>query len=250
MNEEKIHYYLEYAIGVLLVILLVGGGIGYKNIMDNKSNEIINNDTEDILDTSGEEEIEVGESNDLEITDEEVKYHVDVKGAVKNSGVYELSKGSMVIDAINMAGGLNSNASTQYVNLAYPINDSMVIYIYTKNEVKNMTNPSTSVCNCPTVDTSSCQESSIIVNSSENNSSGSIVDNNVTSDSGENSSKISINTGTLEELMSLSGIGEAKAKAIIEYRTTNGLFQKIEDIMNVSGIGESAYQKIKDYITL
>jgi len=80
MNEEKIHYYLEYAIGVLLVILLVGGGIGYKNIMDNKSNEIINNDTEDILDTSGEEEIEVGESNDLEITDEEVKYHVDVKG--------------------------------------------------------------------------------------------------------------------------------------------------------------------------
>ena len=60
---------------------------------------------------------------------------------------------------------------------------------------------------------------------------------------------ISINNGTLEELMTLPGVGESKAKNIIEYRENNK-FEKIEDIMNVSGIGEAAYSKIKDLIKL
>ena len=64
------------------------------------------------------------------------------------------------------------------------------------------------------------------------------------------SSKISINTATLEQLKTLPGIGEEKAKNIIEYRTTNGNFLKLEDITKVSGIGESVFVKIKDYITL
>ncbi len=61
---------------------------------------------------------------------------------------------------------------------------------------------------------------------------------------------ININTAGINELMTLSGVGEAKAKAIIEYREKNGSFKSIEDIKNVSGIGEAAYQKIKDYITV
>lgn len=245
MSEEKIHYYLEYVIGLLLIVIVVLGILGFKKNMESENEEGVSNEV-----VLNENNVNVSESDEDVVVEQVVentkRYHVDVKGAVKNAGVYELEEGSMVIDAINLAGGLNNNASTQYVNLAYPVDEAMVIYIYTKNEVKNMNNPTENVCNCPTIDTSTCKDSSIIINSSEKKESSSD-----TSTKDETvSSKVSINTGTLEELMTLSGIGEAKAKAIIEYRTNNGLFQKLEDIMNVSGIGESAYQKIKDYITL
>lgn len=68
------------------------------------------------------------------------------------------------------------------------------------------------------------------------------------SDSNKNTI-VNINTCTLEELLSINGIGESKAKSIIEYRENVGLFTSKEDIMKVSGIGESLYDKIKDYIT-
>lgn len=62
--------------------------------------------------------------------------------------------------------------------------------------------------------------------------------------------KININTATAEELDSIPEIGPSKAKAIIEYRETEGEFSEIEDIMNVSGIGEKTFEKLKDYITV
>ena len=60
--------------------------------------------------------------------------------------------------------------------------------------------------------------------------------------------KVSINTANIQTLMTLSGIGEKKAEAIIEYRSKNGYFKSIEEIMNVSGIGKSIFEKIKDFI--
>lgn len=63
-------------------------------------------------------------------------------------------------------------------------------------------------------------------------------------------SVVSINTGSLEELDSLPGIGPSTAQSIIDYRNANGLFQKVEDIMNVKGIGEAKFEKMKDLITL
>ena len=68
------------------------------------------------------------------------------------------------------------------------------------------------------------------------------------SNNSETIKKININTASLSELMTLKGIGESKAKSIIEYRTSNGLFKSIEDIKNISGIGEALYNKIKDNI--
>ena len=61
---------------------------------------------------------------------------------------------------------------------------------------------------------------------------------------------ININTASLEQLQTLNGIGESKAKSIVEYRTTNGNFKSIEEIKNVSGISESLYEKIKDSISI
>ena len=65
-----------------------------------------------------------------------------------------------------------------------------------------------------------------------------------------NNNKVNINKATLEQLLTISGIGESKAKSIIEYRTQNGEFKQLEDIMNLSGIGESLYEKIKNNITI
>ena len=172
---------------------------------------------------------------------------VDVKGAVKKSGVYELDSNSRVIDAINLAGGLKSNASTKYLNLSKKITDEMVIYVYTNNQVKSMgiKEEIKEECKCPTIDTSICAGSNIIVSDKDDST---IIEGNTTNQ--ENSNKVSLNKASKDELMTLSGVGESKALAIIEYRDNNGGFKVLEEVMNVSGIGEALYNKIKDYITL
>lgn len=193
-------------------------------------------------------------SPDLDVVEnkdkEEVKLKVDVKGAVKKVGVYELNDGARVNDAIKLAGGLKNGASTKYLNLSKKITDEMIIYVYTNTQIKNMekNDEVKSECVCPTLECEVCSGSNIIV------SDKTVLDNNTenveetTKEEGLN--KVSLNTATKEELMTLSGIGESKADAIIQYRLDNGSFKKIEDIMNVSGIGESLYNKIKENITI
>ena len=154
--------------------------------------------------------------------------NVDIKGAVKYPGKYVMSYQSCVDDLIKEAGGLRFDASTRYINLAKKLEDEMVVVIYTDAEINDLDNDLVvTYCNCPEVSNDTC------VVSEENNK-----------------EKININLASLEELMTLSGIGETKAKAIIDYRTTNGSFTKLEDIMNVKGIGEATYNKIKDFITI
>lgn len=184
---------------------------------------------------------------DAVLEDEEnTKVRVDIKGAVKKTGVYEIGSNSRITDVIEMAGGLKENASTKYLNLSKKVSDEMVIYVYTNNQVKNMEIIPVikESCECPTEDIKECVgASAIIVGSSNSSISSNTTDN-------EKVGKVSINKGTKEELMTLSGIGESKADAIIQYRIDNNGFKTLEDIMNVSGIGEAAYNKIKDNITL
>lgn len=61
---------------------------------------------------------------------------------------------------------------------------------------------------------------------------------------------IDLNTATSRQLQELSGIGEEKAAAIIEYRETHGGFSDVSELMNVSGIGEKIYENIRDYLTV
>lgn len=175
--------------------------------------------------------------------------YVDVKGAVNAPGVYELEGTKRVIDAINLAGGLSDNANTININLSRKVQDEMYIIVYTKNEIaeykkNNGTKEvkcASNECVCPDTNNSACINSSSTKNSSLKTS------DSITE---KNNSKISINSASLEELMTLSGIGEAKANAIISYRQENGNFNTLEDIKNVSGIGDSVFEKIKDNITL
>ena len=195
-------------------------------------------DNNDIISENEVKEEVVAEKKDEVI--EKVK--VDIKGAIKKPGVYELDSNSIINDVIKLAGGLKTNASTKYLNLSKKILDEMVINIYTESEVKKMKEP-VDVCEVKDQDLTNCDDATIIVTNPDSNkdisNSNKVVDN-----------KVSINDGTKEELMTLSGIGEVKAQAIIDYRNKNGKFSKIEDLMNVSGIGESTYNQIKDNIKL
>lgn len=147
---------------------------------------------------------------------------VDIKGAIKNPGVYTSNCDKYVYDIISMAGGLNDNADTSKINLAKKITNEMVIVIYDKDEVIN--HGIDNECHCPQITNDSCLDNTI-------------------------SQLININTAPLEKLKTLPGIGEAKAKAIIEYRNTFGGFKDISDIIKVNGIGEGLYEQIKVFIT-
>lgn len=147
------------------------------------------------------------------VNDINEKIMIDVKGEVNNPGTYEMDNNKRVIDAINEAGGLKTTAFTDDINLSEKLSDEMVIYIPQKEENKKSDN-STSNKNIKIV----------------------------------NDGKISINTASVSDFTKINGIGESKAKKIVEYRTQFGKFKSIEEIKNVSGIGNSTFEKIKDYI--
>lgn len=139
------------------------------------------------------------------------KMWVDIKGAVMSPGVYEVSSGERVIDAIKKAGGLLDHADEKNVNFAMKVVDEMVLYIPTIGEqVAGITE-------------------TIILPFEEEG-------------------KVNINTASITELQTLPGIGESKATTIIEYRDKNGLFNKVEDIMQISGIGIKTFEKLEEHI--
>lgn len=170
------------------------------------------------------------------------KIKVDVKGAVKKPGVYELGKDANIQDAILMAGGMTSKGSTSNINLSKRLSDEMVIYVFTKDELKKKEAANEVVCEIPKCE---CETFEVVECPNVNGN-----DENKGNSSSSDSKKVSINKGTIDELMTLDGVGESKAQAIIEYREKNGSFLKLEDLMNVSGIGEKAFEKIKDKIVL
>jgi competence protein ComEA len=143
---------------------------------------------------------------------EEQELAVDIKGAVKNPGVYEMEQGDRITDAIQAAGGFAGNADQNQVNLAAKVKDELVIYVPQTGEL-------------PSVFASPLQQES----------------------AGE---LVNINTASTEELQTLNGIGPAKAEAIIAYREEKGGFQKKEDLLNVSGIGEKSFEKMEEAITV
>lgn len=175
-------------------------------------------------------------------TDKEQTYKVDIKGEINSPGIYTLKENSRVIDVIEMAGGLTENANTSVINLSKKISDEMVIIIYSNTQVqdfektKEMEKVTQEKCNQP--DENSLRNDACITNTNSGNESSPISD------------KISINTATKEELMTLPGIGESKANDIISYREKSGPFESIEEIMKVSGIGENIYAQIKENITV
>lgn len=141
--------------------------------------------------------------------------YVYVCGAVNAPGVYELKEGARVFEAIQLAGGLTEAAAADAVNQARIVTDGEQIRVPTVEEAQNQ---------------------------------GAGVAGEVTE--GTENNKININTAGKEELMMLTGIGEAKAESIMDYREKNGSFTSIEELMQIEGIKEGVFNKIKDDITI
>lgn len=192
----------------------------------NGNKELLKNSNENIYveeDNIDEEDSYVKEDN-KDIKKEEIKdvssnsnlIVVEIKGEVKNPSVYYVKEGCIIEDLIKEAGGLTENADTSLINKAEELTNHKCIIIPNINE-KNIENTNNEG----------------VIGSSDNKD-----------------EKVNINTASSEELQTLNGIGEAKAKAIIEYRESNGKFNKIEELTNVSGIGEASFQKIKEKITI
>lgn len=219
MHKKKI-IIITFVVAILLIIFFV-----------------INNDNSEV---SADSNVEIIEQKPLveEVKIEEKNIYVEIKGAVISPGVYMLKDESRVIDLINAAGGLTDDANIDYINQSKILEDQMVIKIYTNKEIEDsnkvevITKYVEKECNCPKIQNDGCLNSSTNDNKTINANSSNLVN---------------INSCTLEELLTLPGIGESKAQAIFEYRKTSK-FNTIEDIKNVTGIGQSLYDKIKDYI--
>lgn len=203
MSKRKINKNVLYVIAFIVITII---SLIYKTILgviDKPITVVTETDLiEETLDT-----IDILEETSIEVIS------VYICGEVNNPGVYEINRGSILNDVVNLAGGLTERADINHINLVYIINSNISIYIPNENEN---------------------QESEIIFG-------------DITFQSDDEDSLININTATLDELMTLPGIGQSTANRIIEYRENNA-FTRIEDIMNVTGIGEAKFNSIRELI--
>lgn len=140
---------------------------------------------------------------------------VDVKGAVRSPGIYDLPVGSRVHDAVQKAGGLTEEADSKSLNLAQKISDEALVYVPTKGEEA----------------------------ASQQATSG-------TTPSSSKEKKVNLNKASLEELKQVKGLGGKRAQDIIDHREANGKFKSVDELKKVSGIGAKTIEKLKDYVTV
>ena len=183
--------------GILLILVGVGGLFSKKE--------------ESVEGTTVVETTMLAEKTEVSTTQETVIF-VDIKGAVKNPGVYQMKVGDRVKDALDAAGGLTAEADSQKVNLAQRVEDQMVIVVPKVGEESEA------------------------------------IPAGATSKEASKEGKVNINTATVEELKTLKGVGEKKAEAIIEYRKKNGSFKTKEDLMKVRGIGKKLFDSFQERI--
>lgn len=144
--------------------------------------------------------------------------YVYVCGEVAVPGVYQMEEGQRIYEAVELAGGFTGEAADTFLNLAERISDGMKIIVPDQEQAAQ---PAAGSMTGAGTDISGQQEVS---------------------------GKVDLNTATREELMTLRGIGEARAEDILTYRSQHGAFHTIEEIMQVPGIKAAAFDKIKDDI--
>lgn len=228
MIQELLNDKKKIGILSILIIVLIASGILY---LKSGFKELKKNDTESIFVESKEDNnISINTSNnnvknnsssannkEVTIPLKDKNIVVEIKGEVKKPDVYTLHEDAIIKELIEAAGGLTENADLSNINRAKKLQNHELVYIANKNDItKEVKN----------------------TNSESNTSNIQGVSNTI----------VNINTATIEQLKTLNGIGDSKAKSIIEYREQNGGFKSKEDIKNVTGIGEKMFERIKEQI--
>lgn len=240
--QENILTKLKLKIIIPTILLSVIGGILLEKYLLNKFFNFEKNKDQIIIETNIKEgevvEDQQEEKKLLRDTSESCSIYVDVSGALKEPGVYCLPVNSLIIDAVNKAGGFTNNIAYKYVsrkiNLAQKVVNNQKIYFPFQEEMECK-----EISFLPAVEESkiAIENSGIISNNSESNNNQ---ENNDTSQC------ININSATTAQLETLNGVGAATAQKIISGRP----YQQIEDITNVQGIGTTLFNKIKDKICI
>ena len=216
MGKMRYRWEKLFALGMLLTLLLSG----CKNtalLYDSMAESEEQTQEEDALsetplsgDASESGSISEGASLEGSVENSSSPVFVYVCGEVEKPGVYELQEGDRVVDAVEAAGGMTGEASDTWLNLAELISDGQKIEVPSREQAEEL---------------AKVREE-------------------------EESGLVNLNTASEEELMTLTGIGEAKAREILNYREEHGGFQKPEELMEIPGIKEGVFLKIKDQITV
>lgn len=205
--QQLSELWIKYRIQVLMIVIAAVVG-GYWMLNKNNNDALISN-TNAVL-TSSETGSSLTSTTTMKGT-----VAIDIKGAVKMPGVYELKADDRVNEALKAAGGPLPNADLRQVNLAKQLTDQQMIYIPLQGEtpvVSSSTEPSAA-----------------------NNENGS-----------DNSAKINLNTATKEQLCQITGIGDKKADLILQYRQEHGQFKSVDELKEINGFGEKTVAKLKE----
>ncbi|WP_346934893.1 helix-hairpin-helix domain-containing protein [Clostridium sp.] len=213
---------------ILSIIFLVAGYIINHN-KEEEYKEVFVNDQQYLqgenLKGSGENKNnENKESENKEIKNQENvdngKIVVDIKGAVKNPKEYELKEGSRIRDLIEIAGGLTAEADEEKIYFSKILEDEQCIKIYKIGE--------------------EVLDSEIETQGQQEKDTGTV----------DSKGMININKATVEELMTIPGIGQTKAQSIVDYRNENGKFKSVDELTNITGIGAKTLEKLRDKVDI
>lgn len=201
---------------IIIAIIVIGLGMGVfviRTILSHKSKIVVRTQTEEATEVISEETDPSYEKSDM--------VPVYICGAVSMPGIYEVSVPVYLFEVIDMAGGLTTEADAESIDLVYVVESAMSIYI-------------------PSLGEEDAEPHGFL---GKELGMGRIDEPEPSQDG-----LININTADVSLLMTLPGIGEKTAAAIVQYREESGAFQAVEDIKKVSGIGEAKYAQIRDLI--
>lgn len=203
---------------VVLIFCIVSGFLLSNLLFHREPEEIA---AKEILSPfSSSEENQLPEGNTVEEDARPKVMYNDIKGSVKEPGIYSFSSEERVYDVLKRAGGLLEEADSDRINFSAKIEDQQVLYIPAVGEEppEHLNQSASPEGKQSTADTEP--------------------------------SKININTASPSELQQIPGIGSVKAQEIIRFREENGSFQKVEDLQEISGIGEKTVEKLKNFVTI
>lgn len=216
-NKEKI-VGASVLLGIIAVFLIFG-------YISTRPQNISEDDLDKIfveLNTNDKKEVYNEENNTIN-TDSNNKIIVEIKGEVNKPSVYTLDQGSRIYELIDLAGGLTPFGNDKNINKASVLVDGQCIVIGNIDDSEENT----------------LDSATLIMSTNEISSLG-----------GSTSDKININKASKDDLMKLSGVGESKAQAIIDYRDSIGTFKSIDELSDVDGIGEKTVDKLRDRLTI